>query len=226
MTGAALEVRGVHASFTGPVGRRPVLVDVDLTVHPGEVVALVGRSGSGKTTLLTLVTGWTQPDRGTIEIAGLGAPTASARWVDVAVLPQSLGLMGELTVHENVALPLRLDATAAATVDDRVGTILRRLGLAHLGRRYPGEVSLGEQQRAALARAAVVRPTLLLADEPVSHQNREWAAVMLDVLHDLAASGTASLLATHDEVAVRAAHRVLDLADGRLGPERVPGRLS
>ena len=93
---------------------------------------------------------------------------------------------------------------------------MARLGIAHLAGRYPSEVSLGEQQRAALARAAVVQPPLLVADEPISHQNREWAGIMMLVFGLLAAQGTACLLATHNEIAFEGANRVLELREGRL----------
>ncbi|MCU1483563.1 MAG: transporter ATP-binding protein [Actinomycetia bacterium] len=197
---AVLQVRGVDKSFDGKV-----LDGVDVDVHEGEIVVLLGRSGSGKTTLLTIVTDFDRPDAGTVEhVHGTG-------WRELAVLPQSLGLLPELTVAENVAMPLRLDRA-----DEDVRPLLERLGLAHLAGRYPSETSLGEQQRTALARAVVVRPTLLVADEPVSHQNRAWAEAMMALVRERADDGTACLLATHDEVAIGAADRVLELHDGRL----------
>jgi putative ABC transport system ATP-binding protein len=96
--------------------------------------------------------------------------------------------------------------------------VMSRLGVDHLAGRYPREVSLGEQQRAALARAAVVRPRVLLADEPTMHQNRGWAESLMAMLADLAREGTACVLATHDAVALEAADRVLDVRGGRLEP--------
>lgn len=206
-----LELRGVEKSFDDHTGIRRVLDGVDLTVDAGEIVALTGRSGSGKTTLLTVVAGFEPPDGGTVAL--LEGPAEHRPWADLAILPQSLALLTELTIVENVLLPLRLAGRQPGTdVDD----LLERLGIAHLADRYPGEVSLGEQQRAALARAVVVAPRLLVADEPVSHQNRAFADVVMWLLVDLAASGTACLLATHDEAAVERAHRVLELHDGRI----------
>jgi ABC-type lipoprotein export system ATPase subunit len=214
-TGAAVvELAGVEKSFPGPAGPRPVLSGVDLTVVGGEIVAVAGRSGSGKTTLLTIVAGWEQPDAGRVVVLG-GDSVPDGPWRDLAILPQSLGLLDELTLRENITLPLRLDGvTQSADPDD----LMLRLGIDHLADRFPTEVSLGERQRAALARAAVVRPRLLLADEPIAHQNRGWAEGMMLVVADLAAGGTTCLLATHNEIAFEVADRVLELHDGTLRP--------
>jgi putative ABC transport system ATP-binding protein len=211
-----VELSGVTKSFPTPAGpRQQVLDGVDLSVELGEIVAVAGRSGSGKTTLLTIVAGWEQPDAGSLTVLGNDVRPDRRSWSDVAILPQSLGLLDELTVAENIALPLRL-----GTVPDAAdpGDLMARLGIDHLGDRYPSETSLGEQQRTALARAAVVGPRLLLADEPIAHQNRTWAEGMLLLLDNLAVNGTTCLLATHDELAFDAAHRVLELRAGRLEP--------
>ncbi len=208
---AVLALAGVRKAFATPAGPSVVLDGVDLAVAPGEVVALAGGSGAGKTTLLTLIAGGGQPEAGTVELRGAGLGLRP--WSEVAVLPQSLGLLDELTIAENVALPLRLRP-------DIVGQdpiqLMAELGVDHLADRYPNEVSLGEQQRAALARAAVVEPWLLVADEPISHQNREWAERMVQVLGRLARGGTACVLATHNEIAFEGADRVFELRTGRL----------
>lgn len=212
-TGIALELRGVDKSFTDAAGTRRVLKGVDLAVDRGELVAVKGRSGSGKTTLLTLAAGLLEPDGGSVRVLGPEPRADRCSWGEIAILPQSLGLLGELTVVENITLPLRLaDVPEPADVDD----LMERLGIDRLAGRLPNEISLGEQQRTALARAAVVGPRVLLADEPISHQNHGWALAMMDLLTDLAGAGTACLLATHNEVAFAAARRVLELRDGRL----------
>lgn len=210
-----LELEGVHKGFDGPAGPHPVLVGVDLTLAPGEVVGLMGRSGSGKTTLLSIIAGLERADAGTVSLLAGGPPAPDTPWAEMAVMPQSLGLLGELTMAENVSLPLRLAGAA-----DPVGVtaLMDRLRIGHLADRLPTEVSLGEQQRAALARAAVVRPRLLLADEPISHQNDAYARVMMEVVTELASEGVCCLVATHNEVAVEAAHRVVELHGGRLRP--------
>ena len=211
---------GVEKAFATPAGPLPVLRGVDLAVVAGEVVAMAGRSGSGKTTLLTIVAGWERPDAGRVALLGGERPPDRLAWADLAILPQSLGLLDELTVGENVTLPLRLGAVRASEDDgvDRPDDLLRRLGVDHLADRYPNEVSLGERQRAALARAAVLRPRLLLADEPIAHQNHAWAEVMTFLLRDLADGGSACLLATHNPLAFAVADRVVRLDAGRFGP--------
>jgi putative ABC transport system ATP-binding protein len=207
----ALSLRGVTKGYlTGSI-HRPVLTGIDLDVAAGEVVALVGRSGSGKTTVLTLAAGLEAPDGGTVSLLG-GALPATPAWAEVALLPQALGLLEELTIEENVRLPLRLGETPGL----EAGELLERLGLAHLAARNPSEVSLGEQQRTALARAAIVQPLVLLADEPISHQNEAWGAEALALVLDLARAGTAVLLATHHPAALDVAGRALDVSEGRL----------
>jgi putative ABC transport system ATP-binding protein len=212
---AAIALDGLWKSFPAAGGARQVLAGVDLHVRSGEIVALAGRSGSGKTTVLTIVAGWEAPDAGAVAVLGGATPPAELTWSQLAVLPQSLGMLDELTVAENVGLPLRL-ANDGGPADP--GEIMDRLGVGHLGDRYPSEVSLGEQQRAALARAAVGRPRVLLADEPTMHQNREWSEAVMATLADLAARGTACVVATHDAVALAAADRVVEMHEGRLRP--------
>lgn len=216
MSVASIELHGVHKSFAGADGHHVVLAGVDLVVAPGEIVAVTGRSGSGKTTLLTLAAGFEAPDAGHVRVLGSDLPASAPAWRDVAVLPQSLGLLDELTVAENVRMPLRLGAPDSPLSAD---SMLVRLGLDHLAGRFPDEISLGEQQRTALARAAVVRPWVLLADEPTSHQNTAWAGAILNLLVELTEAGTTCLLATHNDAVAAVASRVLELHDGVL---RVP----
>lgn len=210
-----VDLQGVDKSFGDAAAVHPVLEGLDLAVGRGEIVAVAGRSGSGKTTLLTLVAGLEQPDAGTVSVLSNTVRPEQRSWSDLAILPQSLGLLGELTVEENITLPMRLGEVPRAR--DPV-ELMDRLGIDQLADRYPNEISLGEQQRAALARAAIVQPRLLLADEPISHQNQAWAAAMMFLLQLMADAGTTSLLATHNEAAFEVAHRVLQLRAGRLHP--------
>jgi ABC-type lipoprotein export system ATPase subunit len=193
------------------------LAGVDLRVDAGEFVALVGPSGSGKSTLLALLCGWEMPDEGRLSYLG---PLADRRpetlgWRNLALVPQALGLVADLSLADNVLLPARLRRTAAAA-RSRADTLLTEFDLAHLADRYPHQTSLGEQQRAALARALLLRPAVLLADEPTAHQDRGHADRMLDAVADAAREGSAVLIATHDQQAWARADRVLSVRDGRV----------
>jgi len=184
-----------------------VLDDLAATVEPGEVVIIRGRSGSGKTTLLNLLAGWQTPDNGSVKWS-IDRPEL---WENVAVVPQSLGLLPELTLGENIGLPGRL-----ADDDDNVQDIAEKLEIGHLMDRPTTGASLGEQQRAAIARALIRRPALLLADEPSSHQDLERLHLVWRLISEAAAAGTAVIAATHDPDGFTYADRILDLQDGKL----------
>ena len=211
-----LELLDVHKDYVR--GRETVhaLRGISMHVSRGEMVVLLGRSGSGKTTLLNCVAGWERPDSGQVHVAP-GLP-GGTEWQRVAVVPQRLGLLDELTLAENVALPARLAGHDDGRAD--AAALLSDLGVGHLRDRMPAEVSLGEQQRAAIARALVLGPRLLLADEPTGRLDEELSAQVLDTIRRLCAEhGTAALVASHDPLAVEHAHRVLRLHDGRIAPE-------
>jgi peptide/nickel transport system ATP-binding protein len=201
-TGRTLVVRGLTKHYGGTVA----VDDVSLRLEPGETGVVLGRSGSGKSTLLMLLGGWLRPDAGDTGIA-------STAWRDLGYMPQRFGLLPELTVAENVALPLRI---SDMTDDERVEALLDALALGELATRLPAETSIGQQQRIALARALVHRPAILLADEPTSHQDRRSAERVWDAIAGARAEGTASLVATHDDAAAAYADRVWRIADGRL----------
>jgi putative ABC transport system ATP-binding protein len=190
---------------------------VDLRVDPGELVALVGPSGSGKSTLLALLCGWESADSGTLAYGGaLGdRPPATLGWPELALVPQALGLVPDLSLADNVLLPARLRGRTA-DAGERAGQLLADFGIAHLADRYPHQASLGEQQRVAVARALLLQPAVLLADEPTAHQDRGHADVLLAAFTTQAREGSAVLIATHDEIAWSHADRVLSMRDGRL----------
>jgi len=205
-------------------GTRPVtaLSTVDLELSPGELAVAAGPSGSGKTTLLSLLAGLDTPDAGTVDTVPPlppGVPPAALGWRDLAFVPQSATLLEELTVRENVALPVRL-APGTPPVD--IDELLDRLDLAHLGARYPSQVSGGEQQRTAIARALVLSPHVLLADEPTGHQDRVRVHRVLTVLRAHAYAGHTVLLSSHDEDVIAGADRLLRLVDGRLAGDARP----
>jgi ABC-type lipoprotein export system ATPase subunit len=211
-----LEARGLDKSYRRGAERVHAVAGVDLALFPGELVALVGPSGSGKSSLLGLLAGWEPPDAG--ELAWTPAAAGGAPgWSELATVPQALGLLEDLTVRENVALPVRLRLGRRRATEGRTEELLGLFGLAELADRSPSETSLGQQQRAAVARALVLTPQLVLADEPSAHQDAAWVhdvfAALRQVVHD---RGAACLVATHDPDALQFADRVLHLADGQL----------
>ena len=204
-----VELSGVSKSFQRGQTVIVVLNDLAAVVEPGEVVIVRGRSGSGKTTLLNILAGWQDPDAGTVAW-GVDHPES---WDRVAVVPQSLGLLPELTLGENIGLPGRL-----ADSEGDVAGVAEKLEISHLLDRPVGGASLGEQQRAAIGRALIRRPSLLLADEPSSHQDLDRLHLVWRLIDEVAGGGTGVIAATHDPDAFQYADRVLDLHDGRLVP--------
>src|SRR5258706_1649557 len=218
-----LQVRGLAKSFASV----PLFDGVDLEVAGGERVAIVGESGCGKSTLLNIVAGLDRPDRGEVLLAGepldFADDDALARWrrANVGFVFQAFHLLPYLTVAENVALPLALLGVAGAERASRAAASLESVGLGALATRRPGSLSGGEMQRAAIARALVHRPRLLLADEPTGNLDEANAGAVLRCLADEAGrAGAAALMVTHSRVAAASADRVLRLEHGRLMIER------
>lgn len=206
---------------------------VDLHLHLGEVTVLAGPSGSGKTTLLSVLAGMERPDEGQVHVGPPLQPNAEVAllpWSELALVPQAPSLLDELPLRENVDLAVRLapagwqdgDPAAAATTTTVADTdeLLDRLAIGHLGGRYPTEVSGGEQQRAALARALRLRPTVLLADEPTAHQDRFRTDLVMTALVAHARSGASVVVASHASEVIEAADRVVEMEDGRVIHDR------
>ncbi|WP_392542593.1 ABC transporter ATP-binding protein [Oryzobacter telluris] len=201
-----VRVEGVTHGERSP--GRPIIEDVSLVVHAGELVVVQGRSGSGKSTLCQLVAGLEPPDVGAVLVGG--APAAGlSDWSRVAALPQRFGLPAELTVAENVHLPAWLHGRPERH------DLLEALDVAHLADRLTAQASRGEQQRVAIARAASLRPDAVVLDEPTSHQDEAHADLVVAQVLVTAAEGSAVLVATHDPRLVEAAHRVVRLDAGR-----------
>jgi len=206
------------ASAAGPVD---ILRGVSLAIEPGETVALVGPSGSGKSSLLMVLAGLERPSRGRVLLAGhdLGALDENAlarlRRSHIGIVFQSFHLLPTMSALENVAIPLELagerDALAAAE------SALARVGLGHRLGHYPGQLSGGEQQRVAMARAFVAGPVLLLADEPTGNLDGATGRIVIDCLfeeHRRRSSGL--LLITHEASLAERCDRQLHLEDGRI----------
>jgi ABC-type lipoprotein export system ATPase subunit len=208
-----LTVTGLHKSYLRGPEEVHALRGASFELSRGQVVALVGPSGSGKTTLLNVLAGWEHPDAGELRWFDGRPPLEERPWSELAILPQDLGLIEELSVRENIELPLRLGKRLPR---DRpaADALIESLGLDRLADRSPSEASLGEQQRAALARALVVAPELLLADEPTGHQDEAWAHGVFRALRTAAANGTTCLVATHNQEASKYVDAILTIHDG------------
>jgi putative ABC transport system ATP-binding protein len=218
---SVLAARGIGKTVKSGDRDLVILRDIELQVMPGEAVAIVGASGSGKSTLLALLAGLDTPSAGTVELAGESLfaldedARAELRGRTVGFVFQSFQLLPSLTALENVMLPLELagreDAESAAR------EILARVGLAERLQHYPKHLSGGEQQRVALARAFVVKPKLLLADEPTGSLDAEAGEAVIALLFQMnRESGTTLVLVTHDEQLAQRCTRTVRLAAGRI----------
>jgi ABC-type lipoprotein export system ATPase subunit len=218
---AVVTARGLVRTFGEGRAARRVLDGAGVDVEAGEIVAVLGRSGSGKSTLLHVLGGLDRPEAGTVEVAGqrvtgVGERRLSAlRRRHIGFVFQFFHLLPELTGEANVLLAGRVrGADPEAPARGRV--LVDRLGLRPVADSLPHQLSGGEQQRFAIARALVNDPALLLADEPTGNLDVEAGADVLALLRELAAEGRAVVLVTHEANAAAIADRVLRLEDGRL----------
>lgn len=219
---AVLEACGIKKAVGVGRARRRVLDGVALTVEADEVVAVLGRSGSGKSTLLHLLGGLDRPDAGEIILAGQRLTAqgprelARTRLRHVGFVFQAFHLVEELSGADNVMLPARLPG-APAGGPRRAQQLIAELGLGDVADHLPHELSGGEQQRFAIARALVNDPELVLADEPTGNLDAQSGAGVLSLLRKL--TGRAVVIVTHEPEAAAIADRVLRLADGKLGAD-------
>ncbi|REE78733.1 putative ABC transport system ATP-binding protein [Paenibacillus taihuensis] len=224
--GPLLEVRHVHKSF--PVSgsaRVDVLKGIELTIEPGKLTMLRGRSGSGKTTLLNLLGGLDRPTEGEIVFRGSRIDEWSdkrltvLRRKEIGFVFQSFALLPLLTAWENVELSLRMAGTPRAQWKERTDRCLELVGLAKRAHHRPFELSGGEQQRVAIAKAIAHRPALLLADEPTAELDTQMAARIIGAFRDIiGAEQIAICMTTHDSTLWEAADVVYQMADGRIVP--------
>ncbi|WP_156724164.1 ABC transporter ATP-binding protein [Streptomyces apocyni] len=195
---------------------------VDLTVRPGEFVAITGPSGAGKSTLLHLLGGLQRPDSGSVWLDGESTDSYSeARWAttrrrSIGIVFQFFNLVSNLSVADNVELPALLAGTTAKQARAEREKLLAELGLAGKERSMPGELSGGEQQRVALARALVNGPGLLLADEPAGSLDSKGTREVIRLLSRFHQQGQAIVLVTHDARLASGADRVISFFDGRI----------
>jgi ABC-type lipoprotein export system ATPase subunit len=218
----ALQLKGVAKTYRRGDEQVRVLVDFDFILDAGEFVVVTGPSGAGKSTLLHVCGGLDAPDSGTVSVAGqdLWAMSAGARAAfrrrNLGFVFQFFNLVPMLTAVENVSLPLVLDGVPARSADARAEELLERVGLGDRARHRPAELSGGQMQRVAVARALVARPSIILADEPTGNLDSHSSTEVLDLLRSLSdEDGAAVVLVTHDQAAVRYGSRKLHLVDGR-----------
>ncbi|WP_434419941.1 ABC transporter ATP-binding protein [Nannocystis pusilla] len=206
------------------------VADIQFDVPRGEYVCIAGPSGSGKTTLLSIIGLLDTPTSGTYlldnrPVSGLsGSERARVRNERIGFVFQSFNLIGDLTVAENVELPLTYRPMASAERQRRVAAALERVGMAHRGRHLPAQLSGGQQQRVALARAVAGEPLLLLADEPTGNLDSKNGDAVMALLRDLHRSGTTILMVTHNPDYARQAQRTIHLFDGRVVEETAHDR--
>ncbi|HEX9757319.1 MAG TPA: ABC transporter ATP-binding protein [Nitrospiria bacterium] len=220
-----IKVKDLFVNYRSGGKNITVLSDISLEVNSGEVVAIVGPSGSGKSTLLGMIAGLDKPHSGTITINGQSLEDlneddlALFRRDQVGIIFQSFHLIPTLTALENVMVPLEMSKNLDAA--ERGKNLLEVVGLKERMDHYPGQLSGGEQQRVAVARAFANRPLILLADEPTGNLDSSTGNLVIDQLVQLHRDfGTTLLLATHDPVLAGKAKRVVTLKDGKLVTDR------
>ncbi len=220
------------SAVTRSYGSRRALDEVHLSLDPGELAFLVGPSGAGKTTLLKLINREVRPSSGEVWVAGIAAHRLKASRVAdlrrrVGVVFQDYKLLPKLTAVENVAFGLQVGDLRISDEEarDRSLDALEAVGLGDRGDAFPHQLSGGQQQRVAVARAVVGQPPLLIADEPTGNLDLETAWEIMDLFEDIAAWGTAVLVATHNvEIVTRLQRRVLTLVQGRLVRDQPAGQ--
>jgi putative ABC transport system ATP-binding protein len=216
-----IAIRHLSMRLTAGGRRVTILDDVTLSIPPKQMVAVMGPSGSGKSTLLGLIAGLDRPTEGTIILDGIDITTLSEsrmakfRRVKIGYIFQSFHLIPTLTALENVLVPLELAGHAAAK--DLAAELLHAVGLQDRMHHYPVQLSGGEQQRVAVARAFACRPPILLADEPTGNLDSQTGRHVMDLLLSLHRDyGTTLVLVTHDRAVASLMHRVIALRDGRI----------
>ena len=227
MDGTLIKLEGVSKIFQTDEVETHALEDVHLEVRKGEFVSIVGPSGSGKTTLLSILGLLDSPSAGRYILGGEQASDLSPaqralmRNRRIGFIFQSFNLIGDLTVYENVELPLTYRGMPPAERKKRVEAALERVGMAHRARHMPGQLSGGQQQRVAVARAVAGEPLILLADEPTGNLDSKNGDAVMHLLEELHRAGSTICMVTHNDDYAKKATRTVRLFDGRVVDENV-----
>jgi putative ABC transport system ATP-binding protein len=224
---ALITMTGIKKVFYTDEVETHALSGIHMQVNKGEYVSIAGPSGSGKSTLLAIIGLLDTPTEGEYtlnshSVANLDiAERARIRNREIGFIFQSFNLIGDLTVYENVELPLTYRGMSAAERKQRVQQALERVGMSHRTRHYPSQLSGGQQQRVAVARALAGTPSILLADEPTGNLDSRNAESVMDLLRELHREGATICMVTHDPRFARHADRTIHLFDGRVVEETV-----
>ena len=222
-----IHLEGIKKVFYTDEVETHALADIHLEVKSGEYVAISGPSGCGKTTLLSILGLLDSPSEGQYLLAGepvaklTPSERARIRNRQIGFIFQAFNLIGDLTVAENVELPLTYRGMPAAERKQRVQNALERVGMAHRMRHYPSQLSGGQQQRVAVARAVAGDPVILLADEPTGNLDSKNGEAVMDLLQELHRGGATICMVTHDNRYAAHADRQVNLFDGRVVDEQV-----
>jgi len=228
---AEIACRDVSMVFETGAGPLRALANVTLEIERGEFVALIGPSGCGKSTLLSILGLLDSPTGGEYTLNGQPVAKLSIsertriRNREIGFIFQAFNLIGDLTVYENVELPLTYRGTSAAERKQKVQHALERVGMAHRLRHYPSQLSGGQQQRVAVARALVGDPLILMADEPTGNLDSKNGEAVMELLRDLHRNGATVCMVTHDQRYANFAERTIHLFDGRIVEETQEARV-
>jgi putative ABC transport system ATP-binding protein len=220
-----IDIKGMSKVFYTEDLETHALSTINLSINKGDFVAIVGPSGSGKTTLLAILGLLDSPTTGSYELGGTPVEKMSAgdlalmRSVHIGFIFQTFNLIGDLTIEDNVELPLVYRRVPRDERKKRVQSALERVGVAHRARHMPGQLSGGQQQRVAVARSLVGNPSILLADEPTGNLDSTNGETVMDLITELHASGSTVCMVTHDAKFALRAQRRVRLTDGRLVAE-------
>jgi putative ABC transport system ATP-binding protein len=219
---ALIQLKGISKVFRTDEMETHALSNVDLTIRSGEYVSIEGPSGCGKTTLLSLLGLLDSPSSGSYVLENQPvlslSPVERARIRNrhIGFIFQAFNLIGDLTVYENVELPLQYRGMSPQDRKTRVQESLDRVGMSHRAKHYPYQLSGGQQQRVAVARAVAGEPAILLADEPTGNLDSENGAAVMDLLAELHRDGATICMVTHDPRYARRASRTVHLLDGKV----------